>query len=62
MATCTGQPKKNKTQWFPFLAIMEYTANILDPNKGLITSLLKVFDMFQLRLFNNKEYEEENFV
>ena len=37
---------KDTIQWFPFLAVMEHTANILKPNKGLITSLLKVFYMF----------------
>ena len=29
---------------------MEHTANILKPNKGLIPSLLKLFDMFELHL------------
>ena len=32
---------------------MEHTANILKPNKGLISSLLKVFDMFGFRLIND---------
>ena len=45
---------KDTMQWFTFLTIMEHTANILNPNKGLINSLLKVFDMFQLRLFYDK--------
>ena len=39
--------------WFPFITIMEHTANILKPNKGLITSLLKVFAMFELRLIDD---------
>ena len=30
---------KDKIQWFPFLTIMEHTANILKTNKGLILSL-----------------------
>ena len=38
---------------FPFLIIMEHTANILKPNKGLIPSLLKVFSMFDLRLIDD---------
>ena len=33
---------------------MEHTANILKPNKGLIPSLLNVFVMCQLRLFDDK--------
>ena len=32
---------------------MEHTANILKPNKGIITSLLKVFDTFELRLIDD---------
>ena len=49
-------------QWFPYLAIIEHTANIPKPNKGLIPSLLKVFVMFQLCLFDNKQDEEVNVV
>ena len=49
---------KDTIQWFPFITVVEHTANILKPNKGLITSLLTVFSMFQLRLFDNKEDEE----
>ena len=30
---------KDTIQWFPFLSIMEHTANIINPNKGLIPSL-----------------------
>ena len=41
---------------------MEHTVNILEPNKSLITSLLKVFNMFQLRIFYDKHNEEDNFV
>ena len=37
---------------------MEDTENILKPNKGLIPSLLRVFAIFQLRLFDYK-YEVE---
>ena len=44
---------KDTIQWFPFLIIMEHTANILNPDKGLIPSLLKVFSMFELRLFDD---------
>ena len=45
---------KYTIQWFPFLTIMEHTTNILNPNKGIIPSLLKLFAMFELRLFGNK--------
>ena len=34
---------------------MEHTANIPKPNKGLIPSLLKVFAVFQLILFDDKD-------
>ena len=34
---------KDTIEWFPFSTIMEYTANILNSNKGLITSLLGLF-------------------
>ena len=36
---------KYTIQWFPFLAIMEHTANILKPKQGLLTSLIKVSAM-----------------
>ena len=53
---------KDKIQWHPFLTIIEHTANILEPNKGLISSLLNVFAMFQLHLFYDKHNEEDNLV
>ena len=40
--------------WFPFTTIMEHTANILKPKQGLITSLLRLFYMFELRLIDDK--------
>ena len=43
---------KDTIQCFYFLTIMEHTANIINPNKGLIPSLLKVFAMFELRLID----------
>ena len=39
---------------------MEHSANILEPNKSLISSSLKVFVMFQLRIFYYLKYEKEN--
>ena len=41
---------KYTIQWFPFITIMEHTANILNPKQGLNTSLLKVFSVFGFRL------------
>ena len=41
--------------WFPFLTIMEHTANIINPNKGIIPLLLKIFVMFGLSLFGDTE-------
>ena len=41
-------------QWFPFINIMEHTANILNPNKGLIPSLLKLFSVFELSLIDDR--------
>ena len=43
-------PINETIQWFTFLNIMGYTANITEKNNGLISSLLKVFAMFELRL------------
>ena len=46
---------KDTIQWFTFLTIMEHTANILNPNKGLITLLLKVFAMFDLCIIDARD-------
>ena len=45
---------KDTIQWFPFIPIMEHTANILKPNKGLIPSLLRVFAMPELLLIDDR--------
>ena len=37
-------------QYFTFLAIMEHTENKMQDDKGLISSLLKMFLMFEIRL------------
>ena len=55
-------PIKDTIKWFTFPTIIEHTTTILKPNKGLIPSLLKVFAMFPLRLFDNKQDEEGEFV
>ena len=47
-----------KIQWFPFLTIMEYTANKIQDNKVLISSLLKVFSVFEIRFsYGNKDLD-----
>ena len=43
-------------QWFPFLTIMEYIAKKIQEDKGLISSLLKMFSMFEIRL----SFEDED--
>ena len=50
---------KYTIQWFHFHAIMEHTANTLNPKKGIIPSLLKLFSMFELRL-NYYRYRVED--
>ena len=37
---------KETIQWFPFLIVAEHTANNMENNNGLISSLLRVFYMF----------------
>ena len=41
---------------------MEHNSGIPETNVSPIPSLLKVFEMFQMRLFYYKHDEEENFV
>ena len=41
---------KKTIQWFPFLTIMEHTANKIKEMNGLISSLLKMFSMFEISL------------
>ena len=49
---------KKKIMWFPFLRIMEHTENKMKENNGLISSLLNIFAMFQIRLIcGDKELE-----
>ena len=48
---------KYTIQWFPFFTIMEHIENITEKN-GLISSLLKVFAMFEFRL----NYKEEKWM
>ena len=46
---------KDTIHWFPFLTIIDHTENTLKTNKGIITSLLKLFAMFQLRFFYDEK-------
>ena len=46
---------KDTIQWFTFLTIMEHTANILNPNKGIIPSLSKVSKIFGLHLIDYRD-------
>ena len=46
---------KYTISWFTFLTIMKHTTNILNPNKGMIPSLLKAFAIFESRLIGDKE-------
>ena len=41
---------------------MEHTASIIETDISLIPSLLKVFTMFQMRLFYDNYNEEDHFV
>ena len=40
---------KSTIQWFPFHSIMEHTVNIMQDDKHLISSFLKMFSMFEIR-------------
>ena len=44
------------SEWFPFLTNMEHTENQMQEDKGLSSSLLKMFDMFEIRLSFGDEY------
>ena len=48
--------------WSPFLTIMQHTTDNIETKITLVPSLLKVFAMFQIYLFLNKENHEENVV
>ena len=41
---------KETIQWFSILNITEHTANKIKNNNGPISSLLKMFAMFEIRL------------
>ena len=45
-------------QWFTFITMMKHTANILNPNKRLIISLLMGFAMFELSFIDDRERVE----
>ena len=71
---CINPPKKNciddhehwpasmksTIQWFPFHTIMEHTGNIMQDDKHLISSLLKMFSMFEILLsYGDKDMDTE---
>ena len=39
---------KSILHWFPFHAIMEYTGNLMQDDTHLMSSLLKMFSMFEI--------------
>ena len=41
---------------------MEHTSSIIETDISIIPSLLKFFEMFQMRLFYYKDNEEDNVV
>ena len=41
---------KETIKWFSFLTILEYTAKITEKNNVLISSYLKMFAVFEIRL------------
>ena len=47
---------KSTCQWFPFHAIMEYTENIMQDDTHLMSSLLKMFLMFEICLSCGDNY------
>ena len=40
---------KSTVQWFPFHTIMEHTEKIMQDDKHLILSILKMFSMLEIR-------------
>ena len=53
---------KEVTQWFYFLNNMEYTEDNIETEIKLLPSLLKMFSMFQMSFWYEKENFEENVV
>ena len=47
---------KSTCQWFLFHSIMDYTGNIMQDDTQLISSLLKMFSMFEIRLSYGDKY------
>ena len=47
---------KSTCRWFPFHAIMKYTGNIMQYDTHLMSSLLKMFLMFKIRLSYGDKY------
>ena len=49
---------KEDINWFPFLNIMEYTAYSIGKDITFLPSLLKMFLLFQMRFWYNKETDD----
>ena len=47
---------KSNPQWFHFHAIMEYTGNIIQDDTHLMSSILKMFSMYKIRLIYGDKY------
>ena len=50
---------KEVINWFPFLNIMEYTTYKIDNEITLLPSLLKMFSMFQMSFWYDKEHDDK---
>ena len=51
---------KDVINWFPFLNIMEYTADKIYNDIILLPSLLKICPVFQMRFWYDKESDDKN--
>ena len=47
---------KSTIQWFPFHAIMEHNENKMQDDMHIISPLLKMFLMFEIRLSYGEKY------
>ena len=47
---------KSTCHWFPFHAIMEHTGNIMQDYTHLMSSLLKMLSVFEIRLSYGEKY------
>ena len=59
MAYCPTSIKE-VINWFPFINIMDYTADNIENEITLLPLLLKMFSMFQIRFWYDKEHDDQN--